>query len=221
MWVPRLPHPTHLLPISHASSSHAAAGCPAGERVRGRHHGRPRRGRALGTAPPQPRRRSRARSASRRKPGSGELPPATLPERSTTVASSPAGLASCALPDCSELPPASLPARAPRRRRAPPAMPPCLARGEHGVGAGGRRARSTELDLAPRGGRGMPFLPSCSAKIGRAPRSGRGTPFLPSSAPPSLVSPYAGGCSTSFPPSSALVKSSKFQHLAFSPATAT
>jgi hypothetical protein len=49
------------------------------------------------------------------KPGGGKLLPATPPERSTVVARSPAGLASCALLGYSELPSASLPARAPRR----------------------------------------------------------------------------------------------------------
>jgi hypothetical protein len=52
-------------------------------------------------------------------------------------------------------------------------------------------------------GRGMPFFPSYSTELDRAPRGGYGTPFLPSSAPQPNIPPVpashhtnslAGGC---------------------------
>jgi hypothetical protein len=121
MWDPRLPHPhpsSPNLPPSHASSSHATAGCPAGEPKMANgcvgattdDHSK-----AELWAPLLPNLAGEAAQDLPRdgKPGGGELPPATPPERSTAVARSPAGLASSALSS------ASLPARAPRRRRAP------------------------------------------------------------------------------------------------------
>jgi hypothetical protein len=186
-----------------------------GERVRGRHHGRPLQGRALGAAPPQPRGRSRAGSASRREAWRRRAP---------------TGHAARALHGGGALP------RRPRLQRALVRLP---TRARSSAATRSRRLRlpashvgsttwvRAAIEPAPlssiwphAGGRDMPFLPSCSAELGLAPRGGHATPFLPSSAPPSPVSPYVGGYSTSFPPSSASVKSSKFQHLAFSPATA-